>query len=322
MSENQYTYAVARVRAKELTLLSKQDIESLLACRTYEDGLHLLAGKGWKETQKGTEAMLSAEIEETWDTIRELVDDMSVFDVFLYPIDFQNLKAAVKSVVTNSGQHGSLFLPRGTVPVEQMVKAVQTRDFSTLPQRMQSAASEAATILLQTGDGQLCDITIDRAALEAVRDAGRESKDGLIREYAELTVAVADIKMAVRGQKTGKSAAFMRKMLVACASLDVEALIHAAVAGRDEINAYLLNTRYGQAVEELKKSPSAFECWCDNRIMELIRPQKYQSFTIAPLAAYILARENEIKMVRLVLSAKRNHLKESVVRERLREMYV
>ena len=46
----QYTYAVARVRAKELTLLSKQDIESLLACRTYEDGLHLLAGKGWKET--------------------------------------------------------------------------------------------------------------------------------------------------------------------------------------------------------------------------------------------------------------------------------
>ena len=318
----QYTYAVARVRAKELTLLSKQDIESLLACRTYEDGLHLLAGKGWKETQKGTEAMLSAEIEETWDTIRELVDDMSVFVVFLYPIDFQNLKAAVKSVVTNSGQHGSLFLPRGTVPVEQMVKAVQTRDFSTLPQRMQSAASEAATILLQTGDGQLCDITIDRAALEAVRDAGRESKDGLIREYAELTVAVADIKMAVRGQKTGKSAAFMRKMLVACASLDVEALIHAAVAGRDEINAYLLNTRYGQAVEELKKSPSAFECWCDNRIMELIRPQKYQSFTIAPLAAYILARENEIKMVRLVLSAKRNHLKESVVRERLREMYV
>ena len=318
----QYTYAVARVRAKELTLLSKQDIESLLACRTYEDGLHLLAGKGWKETQKGTEAMLSAEIEETWDTIRELVDDMSVFDVFLYPIDFQNLKAAVKSVVTNSGQHGSLFLPRGTVPVEQMVKAVQTRDFSTLPQRMQSAASEAATILLQTGDGQLCDITIDRAALEAVRDAGRESKDGLIREYAELTVAVADIKMAVRGQKTGKSAAFMRKMLVACASMDVEALIHAAVAGRDEINAYLLNTRYGQAVEELKKSPSAFECWCDNRIMELIRPQKYQSFTIAPLAAYILARENEIKMVRLVLSAKRNHLKESVVRERLREMYV
>ena len=135
-------------------------------------------------------------------------------------------------------------------------------------------------------------------------------------------MAVADIKMAVRGQKTGKSAAFMRKMLVACASLDVEALIHAAVAGRDEINAYLLNTRYGQAVEELKKSPSAFECWCDNRIMELIRPQKYQSFTIAPLAAYILARENEIKMVRLVLSAKRNHLKESVVRERLREMYV
>lgn len=318
----EYTYAVARVRAKELTLLSEQDMKNLLACRTYDDCLRLLADKGWKDTDKGAEAMLSAETAETWATIRELVEDMSVFDVFLYPIDYHNLKAAVKSVVTNSGQHNSLFLPRGTVSVELLIKAVQERDFSLLPRRMQAAANEATSVLLQTGDGQLCDVILDRAALEAIREAGREAKDGLIKEYAELTMAVADIKMAVRGQKTGKSAAFLRKMLVSCETLDVESLIRAAVAGREELYAYLLNTRYGQAIEEIKTSPSVFERWCDNRLIELIRPQKYNYFTVAPLAAYILARENEIKMVRLVLSAKRNHLDESMIRERLREMYV
>ena len=318
----QYTYAVARVRAKELTLLSEQDIKALLAARTYEDCLRLLADKGWKAAEKGAEAMLSAETAETWATVRELVEDMSVFDVFLYPIDFHNLKAAVKSVVTNSGQEANLFLPRGTVSTEGMVKAVQARDFSDLPAHMREAAGEATTVLLQTGDGQLCDVIIDRAALTAIRDSGRAAKDALIQAYAELTVAVADIKIAVRGQKTGKNAAFLRRMMVSCETVDVDALIRAAVAGREEIYAYLQNTRYGEAVEELKKSPSAFERWCDDRMMELIRPQKYNSFTIAPLAAYILARENEIKMVRLVLSAKRNRLDESVIRERLREMYV
>ena len=56
--------------------------------------------------------------------------------------------------------------------------------------------------------------------------------------------------------------------------------------------------------------------------MEMIRPEKYHPFTLGPLAAYILAREAEIKSVRILLSGKLNHLSENAIRERLREMYV
>ena len=40
------------------------------------------------------------------------------------------------------------------------------------------------------------------------------------------------------------------------------------------------------------------------------------------MAAYVLARENEIRMVRMILSGKRNSLPEDSIRERVREMYV
>jgi V/A-type H+-transporting ATPase subunit C len=53
-----------------------------------------------------------------------------------------------------------------------------------------------------------------------------------------------------------------------------------------------------------------------------MKPQKTNPFTIGPLAAYILARQNEIKCVRMVLSAKLNGLPDDMIRERLREMYV
>ena len=33
---NDYIYAVARVRSKELSLLSRQDIDQLLSCKTYD----------------------------------------------------------------------------------------------------------------------------------------------------------------------------------------------------------------------------------------------------------------------------------------------
>jgi V/A-type H+-transporting ATPase subunit C len=56
--------------------------------------------------------------------------------------------------------------------------------------------------------------------------------------------------------------------------------------------------------------------------METIRPQLYNSFSLGPLVAYVLARENEIKTVRIILTGKRSGLPEEFIRERAREMYV
>ena len=75
-------------------------------------------------------------------------------------------------------------------------------------------------------------------------------------------------------------------------------------------------------MEELKKSLAAFERWCDNRMIRTIKPEIHNPFGIGPLAAYILARDNEIKTVRIILAAKRNDLPEEMLRERVREMYV
>ena len=72
----------------------------------------------------------------------------------------------------------------------------------------------------------------------------------------------------------------------------------------------------------MKDSPSAFERWCDNRLIETIRPQKMNSVSLGPVVAYYLARENEIKMARILLTAKANGFSEDSIRERVREMYV
>lgn len=319
----QYTYAVARIRVKETSLLSAQDMEQLMACRSYEECLRTLSDKGWGDTGAGgdMESLLSFELQKTWDTVLELVSDKSVFDVFLYAIDYHNLKAAIKAVVTGAPTD-RLFMDRGTVSAEVMEQAVRTRDFSKLPDFMQSPAKEAFGVLLQTSDGQLCDIILDHAALDAIYKAGMASDNEIIQKYAELTVAVADIKIAVRGEKTGKTREFLKRAMAECKSLSVSLLIDAAVKNLDAIYDYLAFTAYADAVPALKESASAFEKWCDNVVMSYIKSQKTNPFTLGPLAAYILARENEVKTVRIILSGKLNHLKDEAIRERLRETYV
>ena len=192
----------------------------------------------------------------------------------------------------------------------------------SLPEDMEKAAQEAQDTLLHTGDGQLCDIILDRASLEAVYRAGMDSSEEVLKRYAQLTVDAADIRIAVRCGKVGKSLDFIERALAPCPGIDMEALAHGALGGTESVAACLEGTEYAQAAEALRKSPAAFEKWCDDLIIEEIRPQKYNPFTLGPLAAYILARRNEIKCVRMILTGRQNELPDNVIRERLREMYV
>ena len=323
MSKTQYTYAVARIRALEVSLFSASVIEQLIACKDDEACLRFLQERGWGGTDvpMDADAILTREREKIWETIGEMHVDMDVFDVLSYASWFHNLKAAVKEVCT--GKSGANIYYEGTpIAGEEMVRIVKEKDYKALPENMQAAAEEAVDILLHSGDGQLCDVVIDRATMEAVKEAGRSSRDEIIRDYAESTVAVANIKIAVRASKTAKSLEFMKRAMAPCDTLNVDGLAHAALVGMDSIIEYLNGNGYAEAAEALKDSPSAFERWCDNRIIQTIKPQKSNPFSVGPLVAYVIARENEIKTVRIILTCKQNGLSDDSIRERVREMYV
>lgn len=153
--------------------------------------------------------MLKREEEKIWEVIADVAPDMSVFDVFSYPKLYHNLKAAIKEVCTEA-RNENIFYEDCKIPGKEMLQIVENKDFDRLPGNMAQTAKEAYDTLLHTRDGQLCDIIVDKAALDAIYEAGRNAKDSIIREYADATVAIADIKTAVRAQKTGKSAEFFK----------------------------------------------------------------------------------------------------------------
>lgn len=321
MAEQNYTYAVARIRSRELSLLNASFMEQLLGASDEETAVRMLQERGWGSQSMSVEEMLEQEHDRTWDLISELVKDVSVFHVFLYENDYHNLKAAIKESCT-AGKHPGIYKDQGTFPAELMEKAVTDREFSLLPEKMQDVAKEATDILLKTRDGQLCDCIVDRAALQAIYQAGKDSGDSLLALYGELTVVAADIKSTIRAVMTGKGRSFLEYSLAPCDTLDISRLMDAAQEGMEAIYSYLETTRYADAVESMKKSLAVFECWCDNLMIRNIRSQLSNPFGLGPLAAYILARENEIKTVRIILSGKHNDFSEEYIRGRVRETYV
>lgn len=323
MSDTKYTYAVAQIRALELGLLSQGDIDQLLGCKSDAQCLQMLQEKGWggSEVPLDAEAMLACERQKAWCAVRDLVkEDPTVLDVLSLPDLFHNLKASVK--VLCSGQCSEeMFVPDCAISGAQMQDWLCRKDYDAFPANMRAAAQEAYETLLHTGDGQLCDVIVDRAALEAIREAGLAASDAMIRDYAESTVAVANIRTAARCLKTGKSRDFMLRALAPCDAFTPEAMATAVLGGMQSFCDFLSGVGYGEAGQALQQSASSFECWCDNRMMDTIEPQKRNPFTVGPLVAYLLGRENEIKTVRIILTGKRNSLPEDQIRERVRKMY-
>ena len=121
--------------------------------------LQFVVEKGWGDMadQDDPDVVLRREEEKTWEVIKEVAPDASVFNVLSYPKLYHNLKAAIKEVCTEA-RNPNIFYDDCQIPGEEMLRIVENREFSRLPSHMGNVAQEALETLLHTRDGQLCDI--------------------------------------------------------------------------------------------------------------------------------------------------------------------
>lgn len=322
MSKN-YVYQVARIRVKENSLLTDADVSQMAGMKDAAAVCDYLTTRGWgnAESGKDPDRILKAEEDKNMALMEELGIDRSVFDIFDIPRRFHNLKAGIKETLT-SDEHSHIFYDIPEFGRKEVMAILQEKRFDALPEEMQEPAQRAFDVMVQTRDGQRCDIIVDRACLVAMTKAAKKAKSDVIRDYIRSTVDVADIRIAVRSAKTGKSLNFLLEALAPSESFAVRDLAQEAAKGVEALYPYLSDHGYAAAVEALKVSPSAFERWCDNCLIETIKPQKTNPFTSGPIVAFYLARENEIKTARIILTAKENGFSEDAIRERVREMYV
>ncbi len=322
--DSDYAYAVARVRANEKNLLTAADVEQLIEAEDYDTVMKKLSEQGWGDLDGVTDyaPYISAHFQETWDLLEEILgEDIHVLDMLLIPNDVQNLKAALKAKVSQN-ESNDIYTDSTVYPVEEVKAAVAEKDFAALPEFMQEAAEAAYDVLTSTGNGQVADAIIDKAALTEMAKLGKASGSNVLADLAERKVATADMKIALRCANTGKGEDFLDQSLADCKGLNLKDLKTAVLAGEQAVLDYLKKTPYAMGAIKFEESTSAFEKWCDDILLECVENAKFTALGTDPIVAHYLARDAELKTARIVLSAKKNHLDGDIIRERVRTLYV
>lgn len=311
MSRIEYASAVAAVKAMENYLLTHTDIEQLISARTNAEFSAVLSSKGADEQ----------ELSQVWEMLRSYAPDSKEMEILLYRNDFHNLKAVLKALISNR-EPSVYFIEPSNVTLEQLSTAFREKSAEGLPEHLKKPAEEAYELLTRTMDGQLSDTLIDKATLRAMQEDSAKYGGEFIQRYADITAACADIKTAYRCSKAKKSGQFLEAAICGSRELDRDDLIRAALSGLESLFSYLEMTSYADTAALLKKSTASFEKRCDDLITELAEEARMQSFGIEPLEAYYIAKEAEIKNIRIIKGCRECGSDRDIITERMRKLYV
>lgn len=318
-----YEFSIGSVRAKEKSLLSRTDMEQLLACSSEGEIAATLTDKGYGEGIT-VEEILSSHTAALWAYLRSVAPDFSIFDPFLIQNDIHNFKVILKGAMANRDCDHLLLAP-STIDVDVLRRAVEGRLMQLLPEWLQTNADKAYEALAHTGDARLSDAYVDKAAMLEMLRLCSGSRSKFLDEYMKNFVFYCNIKTVLRSARTGANREYLKRAMVRYEGFRKYEMIAAAMKGSEaliEMLSHISDFGCDKATEAFKESPSAFERFVDDRLTLLtIESCKRTSEGAEPLLGYYLGSEVEKKAIHIITSGVRTKSGAETIRERLREIY-
>lgn len=318
-----YEYSIGSVRTREKSLLTSVDLEQLLACKSEGELCALLGDKGYNEGET-VEEKLEAHTQAMWKYLKDVAPDFNLFDVFLIQNDNHNLKVVIKGSLS-ARKYSHLLAAPSTIDPELLIKAVESRGFSLLPEWLGVNADKAYVALAHTGDARLCDAYLDRAASEEMLRLSKQWRSSFLEEYIKTLVFYNNVKTAIRSARTNANRHYVNRALFEVEGFDKQAVTDAVLKGENNVLELLAKCRsYGcdEAIEAYKQSPALFERYVDDRLTKLAKTAcKRASEGARPLLGYYLGCEIEKKAIHIIASGIRTKTDTEKIRERMREIY-
>ncbi len=241
--------------------------------------------------------------------------------------DIQNLKALLKSSYLDE-ENDELLREIGTIPLQKLKEMVKQKDFSSLNPILREGIEEVEGEFAVNPDPQFIDVTLDRCLYNLMYKTASDNKSSFLMNYISTQIDLINVKTLIRVKSMGYGRDFLKKVILLNGKLDYSFFNEIFDESLEALIDRLAYKDYGKVVEEgisnymKTKSLTRFEKLSDDFIFELAKKGKYVAFGIEPLVGYLMARENEAKIIRMIMVGKINEISNELIRERLRDIYV
>ena len=329
MPQQSVPYACARISALSKGLLDQQTVKRM-AEGSLEDAMRILLDVRYGNIPDATPADCERMIDnvriQTAAEIRELSPKPTITDLFLLQTDIQNLKVLIKARLLG-GLSGVELQAGGLIDRDTLLRAVSDQDYHCLPKTISEALNALERQLKVEVVPQSVSITLDRAYLQHALLVAEQEKDAFASTYFKALCDFDNVITFLRMRATDAAREELRNVYLPKGGIGLSELLAAYELSADSLNHILIEstarTAIAAGLAEMQQTGSigALERQRDNYLLTLVKDHKHDMFSIYPVLGFLLARDREAKAVRLIVTVKRNGLDDSVIQERLCELY-
>jgi V/A-type H+-transporting ATPase subunit C len=326
MRERNFVYAVGRIRALETKLLDGAQLERISEAANLADALTRLgetdygaALSGLKHPQQ-FEPALNRELSRVGRLLLNLSENAPEFQVFLLRYDIQNMKTVIKNDTVSPAGLSVL----GVWTPEWLIERIKGEEFAAFPSPLREAIEQSVALNKSGGDSQEIDRLLDNAWFAYGYQVLQAGISPLLFNWWEALIDLTNLRIFIRLRLIGMGFSDFRRFFVPDGLLAVDSFKELWDQPDEKVALYLANTPYDKVLHgdaRILSALSEFEREFDNYLIERIQSAKMISFGIEPIVGYWLAKENEVKTLRIILVGKVNQMANVEIKGRLRNAY-
>lgn len=327
--DTDYLNISMRIKYLEARLMGSEAFGRVLSCKSPDEAMAYVCDRLGSDSENvgsafGFETVIENEETKVFEFLNKNVPDRSLTDIFAIRRDFMNIRALIKADIRRiSPDH--MLVHGGTLGKNGAKEAFVRRDEKALNGFFLAAVNSAFEAYAQTGDPQRIDTVCDRICFECIKNAADSSPFGFVSGFFAMRTDIINILSFIRQSLMGKDVSFFARTVIPGGKLFAETeLVKLYSHSLDEFLERVSHTEYAALTEgfdplapdlaELEKNADRFVCL---KIKEL----RKTPFGPQVVAGYILAKEYEIKNIRIAMSGVISGQNADQIKERLRLGY-
>jgi V/A-type H+/Na+-transporting ATPase subunit C len=325
-----YGFATGRVRVLEAKLVSAQRIVRLVEAQTLEE-IHQVLGETdygselrHAATVEQVEEAMEGQLEKAYGLLKEanLPGEMSRY--FRLRHDFINLRILLKG---GFGQEVDAALSDlGELPAKELEGSIRQRTLEELPPLLASAAKEALAAYSIEKEIESIDTVLDRRYFVELSAIAKKLRSGWISGYTRLQIDLANGRMALRSRQKGLSIEQLKRNLISGGAIGGETWALLPGVADDPAGASKLLSRWRRLQRVAawldKGLPVAeYDLIADKLLLDYLDSNERFRVGPEPVFGYIASREQEIKLLRVIITGHLNGVPAARLQERVGLVY-
>ena len=323
----QYAFQTAQVRSLETQMLTRAVLLDMTNAQNFEQAADLLSGSEYALPQGAKDiAQLEKILQQRRTAVRELFSDLmldeSIVQLFKARDDFANLRLALRRSLTEK-PIGTDYIPDGNIEHEQFEQLLSEQgEFGAQEsiEYVQQAVEQAILAYYQDKDIRQIDYQIDSFQAGYNLKAACRLNSVFLLSLFRTQIDLANIRTMLRLKFTDSEDS---KVFLTGGFVESERFKNGLYLGYVALGLLFFATPYNRTVEigaNYLASNNSFlrvEQQCEEYLTGFLKSSFVITAGPQPVMAFLLLKENEIRTVRLILTAKKNFLDTKLILDRI-----